>query len=794
MSKTSLFLFDHKFYSHNSSESILIKKWAHIFRWSIVVQLFILIGYSVLQSQWITPTPQGNRLVSSVTIEGKAYFLGESSALIMTDDGGDNWQLLSPYVSPIERFVFGDTKNQFVAFTDSLHGFITASYVPYKTSDGGHHWIQSQLPVGYGPILFSSPKYGWKGGWSGYYRTTNGGTSWISMPAHDTTDNYITEFAASDSMHVWLLTSIYPNEDSSSIKYSSNSGISWMQQTINWGIYSDSANRFGMIDIKVNSSGIGLVCGSAWLYNQTNPLGFVLRTTNFGNTWKVIQLFPGRIYNSILSVNDSLWILLGNNPYSQTRGLCYEPSIIRSSDSGKTWTTVFQSLELPAPQTGVYIPSKNVLIAGGWYGIMYRSKNLGETWEIIGKRNPRLRDIDFHLGTEYGIAVGDSSFVLSSFDNGRTWHPSRIDSLQHPNLICVTARKNKTWVGGEKGILFLSTNKGIDWERRRISYDTILYYNYNIKDISAYDDNCTALVFSDDGFINDKTFIYYTSDGGNHWGTSEFPEGIQAWSIQMQSEKKIVAGGIYFPLGGFSGEGFVAYTKDFGQHWDTTHLPHPVVKVAMLNDSVGFAGTYGGVFRTRNRWQTWQKVFQDYYEVPEIVFDRNGVGWMLHNYDLLTSTDEGENWEATSLQILSEKQVKSMSFDSSGTMYFVMDDGAFLSSGKSLITGISSNNFSNSILERKNEFTLSQNYPNPFNPTTNFRFRISDFGFITLKIYNVLGEEVATLLNNEAMENGEHEIAFDASNLTSGIYFYRLSVTEQGTVRYNETKKLVVVK
>ncbi|MBM4166225.1 MAG: T9SS type A sorting domain-containing protein, partial [Ignavibacteria bacterium] len=89
----------------------------------------------------------------------------------------------------------------------------------------------------------------------------------------------------------------------------------------------------------------------------------------------------------------------------------------------------------------------------------------------------------------------------------------------------------------------------------------------------------------------------------------------------------------------------------------------------------------------------------------------------------------------------------------------------------------------------------TQNYPNPFNPTTTIRFEIP-VGAIhelplqtTLKIYNVLGQEVATLLNNETMEEGMHEIQFDASGLSSGIYFYRLHA---GT--FLETKKMILVK
>jgi hypothetical protein len=73
------------------------------------------------------------------------------------------------------------------------------------------------------------------------------------------------------------------------------------------------------------------------------------------------------------------------------------------------------------------------------------------------------------------------------------------------------------------------------------------------------------------------------------------------------------------------------------------------------------------------------------------------------------------------------------------------------------------------------EFYLSQNYPNPFNPATNLEFRIPKSGFVSLQVYDILGNEVATLVNEERTA-GNYEIRFDASSLTSGVYFYRLSV------------------
>ena len=72
------------------------------------------------------------------------------------------------------------------------------------------------------------------------------------------------------------------------------------------------------------------------------------------------------------------------------------------------------------------------------------------------------------------------------------------------------------------------------------------------------------------------------------------------------------------------------------------------------------------------------------------------------------------------------------------------------------------------------DFVLHQNYPNPFNPTTAIEFSVPDPSIVTLKVYNVLGQEVAALLNHESMDDGEQAVEFDASKLASGVYFYRL--------------------
>jgi len=85
-------------------------------------------------------------------------------------------------------------------------------------------------------------------------------------------------------------------------------------------------------------------------------------------------------------------------------------------------------------------------------------------------------------------------------------------------------------------------------------------------------------------------------------------------------------------------------------------------------------------------------------------------------------------------------------------------------------------------------YALYQNYPNPFNPTTTIKYSIPNTERVTLKIYNILGQEVATLVDEE-QKPGVYELKFDAGNLASGVYFYRLKAGG-----FTAVKKMMLVK
>ncbi|MCL4278681.1 MAG: T9SS type A sorting domain-containing protein, partial [Ignavibacteriaceae bacterium] len=168
------------------------------------------------------------------------------------------------------------------------------------------------------------------------------------------------------------------------------------------------------------------------------------------------------------------------------------------------------------------------------------------------------------------------------------------------------------------------------------------------------------------------------------------------------------------------------------------------------------------------------------YELGDNVFagTPNGV---------FQSSDNGMNWFELP-DGLTTKDVRSLSSSWNGYLYAgTVGGGVFRSTAST--TSVENENINPSL------FILYQNYPNPFNPSTTIRYSIpvsrnSSKGetFVTLKVYDVLGNEITTLINEEKSA-GNYEIQFDATDIPSGVYFYTLRTEE-----FTQTRKLVLLK
>lgn len=125
---------------------------------------------------------------------------------------------------------------------------------------------------------------------------------------------------------------------------------------------------------------------------------------------------------------------------------------------------------------------------------------------------------------------------------------------------------------------------------------------------------------------------------------------------------------------------------------------------------------------------------------------------------------------------------------SSGSYQYRLKQVDFNGSYKYLTIGQSGLNIAEVEVTNPSEFVLKQNYPNPFNPATNIQFEVNTKQFVTLKVYDVLGNEISVLLNEEKPA-GNYTASFDAKNLTSGIYFYKLIAGNKEV-----TKKMILLR
>lgn len=166
----------------------------------------------------------------------------------------------------------------------------------------------------------------------------------------------------------------------------------------------------------------------------------------------------------------------------------------------------------------------------------------------------------------------------------------------------------------------------------------------------------------------------------------------------------------------------------------------------------------------------WGKVYNDEFAVFS---DKNGEGDKAHRaWELYNDGTYGY-------------------FDQPGTVTWGVDADLWITSyyKKAVITGLESDNKDMNPVD----YSLSQNYPNPFNPSTTIRFYLKADAKVTLRVFNILGQEVAALINRN-MNAGNHSSVFDASRLTSGMYIYRLEVKGSDGTAFSQVRKMMLIK
>ena len=218
-----------------------------------------------------------------------------------------------------------------------------------------------------------------------------------------------------------------------------------------------------------------------------------------------------------------------------------------------------------------------------------------------------------------------------------------------------------------------------------------------------------------------------------------------------------------------------------GANWtQTTFNNDYVYKLASIGNNI-FASAGGlsvpGLFLSTDYGASWSNVgpfFQDLATSGTNLFGLQGGS------TVYLTTDNGGNWILVSQGIL-DTLVQAMGIN--GLYIFAGGSGGVWRRPlDEMITAVES------LSELPINFDLEQNYPNPFNPTTTIKYSVPKLSFVTIKIYDVLGSEVAALVNEEKPV-GTYELRWDAENLPSGVYFYQLKAGS-----FVQTKKMLLLK
>ena len=230
--------------------------------------------------------------------------------------------------------------------------------------------------------------------------------------------------------------------------------------------------------------------------------------------------------------------------------------------------------------------------------------------------------------------------------------------------------------------------------------------------------------------------------------------------------------------------GLIVKTTNGGDNWTsiTSGTTNELRSIFFATNTIGYiAGRYGTFLKTTSSGNNWFSLpTGNSYSYWSVCFTSIDTGYISSNV-IYKTINGGINWETQTVP--SSVPLNSICFAGLDTGFVAGNSGVILKTVTGGTTDIAK--VSNEI---PNEFVLFQNFPNPFNPTTTIKFSIPQKGLVKLVVYDMLGKEVATLVNDEQTA-GNYEVTFDASKLTTGVYFYKITSGD-----FSDVKKMILVK
>ena len=387
--------------------------------------------------------------------------------------------------------------------------------------------------------------------------------------------------------------------------------------------------------------------------------------------------------------------------------------------------------------------------------------------------------------------IPDSIYLTTN--GGNFWYsrplPSSLMSYEYLYDISIED-KNKIWFCTGKGKIYHTIDGGFNWQLQFDDTSMTKFMNY----IEMFD-SLNGIAMGDAPADDKPALFLKTTNGGIDWVSqnSLFFLGESNHSIWRTVDFINTNTGYYYLF-----NGPLYKTTNGGVFWQIFQNYYYMIVIKAYNENI-FLGEDPNptplykMHRTTNGGQSWESNQSNVLEWGldiEFTPDNPSNVWYT-SHAVCFSSDTGRTWT---------EEFTLPNYNFTDIVFTDENNGWLLSRTKSFpymarIFRTTNGGFGGIVTVKENEFDftpdgfkLEQNFPNPFNPTTTIKYQLPEISFVTIKVYDVLGNEIAIIVNEE-IPTGAYEVEFDAAELTSGIYFYTLSAGS-----FRETKKMLLLK
>ncbi|HVN49416.1 MAG TPA: T9SS type A sorting domain-containing protein [Bacteroidota bacterium] len=698
--------------------------------------IFVIVLLSVAMhgsfAQWTQTNGPDCGIITSVAVSGTNIIAGTTNGIVLSTHSGTSWgqtALTNIYIQTIAVSSNGaDGTNLFAG---------TYGSGIYRSTDNGSSWsaVDSGLTNKYVNAIAVSGSNLFAGTDGGAFLSTDNGVSW-NMIDSNLTNTFVQSLAvvmnAGD-------TTVFAGTNGNGVFSSTNNGVNW--------------NGTGLSNVPVTA----LAANGTTLFASINS-DTVLCSTNNGTTWSGIGNGLANTTINALTVFDSCLYACTNN------GIYSYNLLPLSNGVFPKWN----SMGLSNDRVLSFARFGSSFLAGTYGNGFFLSTNNGTNWSNTGLVNTYIYALAVS-GTDLFASTNNEQPVSMSSDQGANWATADSGFTSH-YITSFAVSGNNLFAGTIGGGVFFSADNGTSWS----AVDTGLT-NLNVSSLVFSGTNLFAGTY-DGG-------IFLSTNNGTNW--SPVDSGLTSIYIQTLA----VSGSNLYAGTTYNG---VFLSTNNGTTWaqvDSGMTDTMVTSLAVIGTSI-FAGTNsGGVFLTTNNGISWSAVDSGLTNarIQALTVSSNGTNSGnifagTNGGGVFLSTNNGTSWNAIDNGLTNP--FISVLAASSTTLYAgTYGSGVWSRPLSDIITGIA-----RTPAQEPRTFSLAQNFPNPFNPSTTIAFSIPSKSHVTLKIYDILGREVATLINSD-VSAGSHTQQWNASNFSSGIYFYRL---QAGSL--NQTKKLLLLR